>query len=87
MNDIIGPPCPYRAVGFTWAAGLFPLSKGAQGIVAEHNGVAPEKLSHGARFAPNEGMRAWMDALGKRYAETGALPRIGNRWMLPGELA
>lgn len=64
----------------------FPLSPSGLAIIAYHNGVTIDQLPEDARFSSNAGMHEWMEALGKRYAESGLMPRIGDRWMLPKEL-
>lgn len=84
-DHVHGPPCPFRAVGFTWQAGAYPLSQAAQAIVAEHNGVPVEKLPRGARNAPNVHMLAWLERLGGRK-EAGLPYRRDGRWMLMREL-
>ena len=80
------PPCPFRACGFTWEAGLYPLSPNGLAIIAEHNGVRVDQLPRGARNSSSACMRDWMEALGARKA-AGLPTRVGKRWMLPGELA
>lgn len=85
--DRIGPPCPYRAAGFTWQAGLYPLSADGVEIVAAHNGVAASKLARGARYAPNPWMLAWIESLGERLAAGLPWRDPDGRWLTPDRLA
>lgn len=85
MSELYGPPCPFRAVGFTGNAGNHPLSYYGQLAVADHNGITVNQLPRGARFAPNPYMYRWMEALGERIA-AGLPHRKGGRLMLPSEL-
>lgn len=83
-----GPPCPFRTVGFTWKAGLYPLSEAGLAIIAEHNGVRPDQLPRGARNSSSASMHEWIEALGVRKAA--GLPtrtQAGDRWLLPTEIA
>lgn len=84
---IYGPPCPFRAVGFTWKAGLYPLSDNGLAIVAEHNGVRPDQLPRGARCSSGPGMHAWMEALGARKAVGLATRHESGRWLVKTEVA
>ncbi len=85
-HDFIGPPCPFRAVGFAWQAGNYPLSQDAQRIVAEHNGIPVERMPRGFRNAPNTFMLAWLERLGGRLS-AGLPTRHGSgRWLLMKEL-
>ena len=82
-----GPPCPFRAVGFTWRAGMYPLSAAALAVIAEHNGVAAELLPRGARFASSRAMQVWIEALGAAR-EAGRIVRdLDGRWFTPSRIA
>lgn len=86
MAEVYGPPCPFRAVGFTSRAGMYPLSAHGQAIIAEHNGVVPDYLPRGARFSSGPYMHDWIERLGAAKA-MGLTVRIEGRWLLPRELA
>jgi len=87
-NDHVqGPPCPFRAAGFTWEAGLLPLSPEALDIVAEHNGVKIEQLPRGARNAPNPYMLSWLHALGTAKSEGRPHRHASGRFLFLGEMA
>jgi hypothetical protein len=82
-----GPPCPYRAVGYTWQAGLYPLSDNGLAIIAEHNGTTPDELPRGARCSSGPGMHGWMEALGARKSAGLPYRNQNGRFLLPAELA
>jgi len=80
-----GPPCPFRAAGYTWKAGLYPLSPSGLEIIAEHNGVSVDQLPRGARNSSSAYMHSWIEALGARKA-LGLDTRRDGRWILPSEI-
>jgi hypothetical protein len=73
----------FRDVGFTADAANFPLSRAAQEVVAEHNGVTVERMPEAFKYAPNAYMRDWLEALGSAATRRHA----SGRWLLPRELA
>jgi len=79
-------PEEFRAIGFTAAAADHPLSDAACAIVAEHNGVEPDRMPRAFRYAPNPWMHAWLEELGRR--RTAGLPtrHESGRWLVPAEL-
>ncbi|MET0439183.1 MAG: hypothetical protein ABW043_16990 [Devosia sp.] len=81
-----GPPCPFRAVGFSGSAGNYPLSTAGKAIIAEHNGVSIDALPFGSRFSSGAHMHRWIEALGERYMATGEYPRRDGRWLSMREL-
>lgn len=85
-SEPVGPPCPFRACGFTWEAGGYPLSARGQEIIAEHNGVGVGQLSRGARNAPNPYMLAWIEALGMAKAANRIVRDADGRWFTPSRL-
>jgi hypothetical protein len=82
-----GPPCPYRAVGYSWQAGLYPLSDNGLAIIAEHNGIPADKLPRGARCSSGPGMHRWMEALGALRAAGLPYRHASGRFLLPAEIA
>lgn len=82
-----GPPCPFRACGFTWEAGFYPLSANGLAIIAEHNGVRPEQLPRGARNSSNAYMHRWIEALGVAKAAGSAIRDDDGRWFTVARLA
>jgi len=81
-----GPPCPFRAVGFTWKAGLYPLSSHGLALIAEHNGVPVSMLPRGARNSSGPGMHAWIEKLGELKASGRAYRHENGRFLLPTEI-
>ena len=82
-----GPPCPFRACGFTWRAGLYPLNAEGQAIIAEHNGTSVDKMPRGWCNSSGPGMHAWIEALGARKAAGEPYRHESGRFLLPAELA
>lgn len=80
-----GPPCPFRAIGFTWKAGLFPRSRQSLSIIAQHNGTTVDKLPWAYRYAPNAAMWNWTHRLGG-LQEAGFDVRPDGRWLTMEEL-
>jgi len=80
-----GPPCPFRAIGFTWKAGLNPRTPESLSIVAQHNGVPVDRLPWAMRYAPNPLMLAWTHRLGVMQAK-GHDVRPDGRWLTMKEL-
>jgi hypothetical protein len=87
IEEIQGPPCPFRAVGFTSKAWLHKLSPAGQAIIAEHNGVPVDRLPFAYRYSSGPYMHAWMEALGSRKANGQPTRHESGRWLLPEELA
>ena len=83
--EVYGPPCPFRAVGFTWEAGRYPLSPAGLAIIAEQNGVRPDQLPRGARNSSGPLMHAWIECLGA-MKQDGYVVRDGSRWLSMREL-
>jgi hypothetical protein len=73
-------PCPFRAVGFTAAAAAFPLSHAGQLVVAAHNGVTVDRMPEAFRFAPNAGMKLWLEALGELLLAGACVRDDDGRW-------
>jgi hypothetical protein len=86
MTETYGPPCPFRAIGYTWKAGLYPLSPAGIEIIAEHNNVRADQLPRGARNSSGPQMHSWIEALAAAKL-AGRDVRKGDRWLLPSELA
>ena len=80
-------PEEFRAVGFTEAAANFPLSEEGIAIVAEHNGVEPDRMPRAFRYAPNPWMRDWLEILGQRKAQGLPTRHESGRWLVPAELS
>jgi len=85
MIGTYGPPCPFRAVGKTWKAGLLPYSPEGLSVIAQHNGVTVDKLSMPNRHASNPYMQTWMHRLGVAQA-AGVDVRPHGRWLTPEQL-
>lgn len=85
--DRIGPPCPFRAVGYTWRAGFYPMTPEATSIIAEHNGVRPDQLPRGARNHSNPYMRDWIQALGELKAAGLPYRHESGRFLAPSEMS
>lgn len=81
-----GPPCPFRAVGFTWQAGLYPLSAGGLAVIAEHNGVPVEGLPRGARNSSSAYMHKWIERLGDLKALGFPYRHENGRFLPMGEI-
>lgn len=86
MDSMYGPPCPFRSAGYTWKAGFYPLSPSGLSIIAEHNGVPPEKLPRGARNSSGPGMHRWIEELGRRKSAGMPTRHSSGRWLSPSEL-
>jgi len=80
-----GPPCPFRAIGYTWKAGLFPGSPQYVSIIAQHNGIAVDKLPWAYRFAPNRPVLDWLHRLGS-LQDAGLDVRPNARWLTMKQL-
>lgn len=87
MSMTYGPPCPFRAVGYTWQAGGFPLSPEGLAIIAEHNGVRVDQLPRGARNSSNAYMHKWIERLGGLKAEGLPYRNADGRFLTSRELA
>lgn len=85
-NEFHGPPCPFRAVGFTGSAGAFPLSAGGLSIIAEHNGVPVDKLPRGARNSSSAYTHDWIERLGRLKTEGRPYRHIDGRFLSPREI-
>jgi len=79
-------PEEFRAVGFTAAAADHPLSEAGSAIVAEHNGVEPNRMPVAFRYAPNPWMHAWLEELGQRKMAGLPVRHESGRWLIPSEL-
>jgi len=85
-DHIQGPPCPFRAVGFSAGAGLYPKSIEALTLMAERMNVPADKLPRGMRNHPNPYMRDWMEALAVRRLNGEEYKHESGRYLLPSEL-
>lgn len=86
MNHTYGPPCPFRTVGFTAMAGLYPKSQAALELQAEFTGCRVDQLPRGARNHSNPYMRDWMEALALRRRDGLDYRHVDGRYYLPSEI-
>ena len=86
MPDVPTPE-EFRAVGFSAVAADHLLSEEGCAIVAEHNGVEPDRMPRAFRYAPNPWMHAWLEELGRRKAAGLPTRHESGRWLVPSELA
>lgn len=75
-----------RASGFTGAAMNYPLSLAGVRAVAAYNGVKTDQVPTAFFYAPNQYMREWFEALGRRLEAGQSIWKSEGRVFLPSEL-
>lgn len=81
-----GPPCPFRACGFTGDAGNYPKSLAALELTAEMLNVRVDQLPRGARNHPSPYTQKWMERLAQLRLDGAAYRHEGGRFLLWSEV-